>query len=73
MAQKRADWGVTIETIAEQAGLRFRPLRAEHYDFAVSRPIALGHGRRSRRCVALLEPGSAVRAELGRLGFEDDE
>jgi len=35
VAQKRADWGVTIETVATEAGLRFSPLRAEHYDFAI--------------------------------------
>jgi putative molybdopterin biosynthesis protein len=35
VAQGRADWGVTIETVAKEAGLRFRPLQPEHYDFAV--------------------------------------
>ncbi len=70
VAQKRADWGVTIETVAEQAGLRFRPLRAEHYDFAVpaerwERP-ALVELRR------LLEPGSSLRRELAESGFTLD-
>ena len=70
VAQKRADWGVTIETVAEQAGLRFRPLRAEHYDFAVpaerwERP-ALVELRR------LLEPGSPLRRELAESGFTLD-
>ena len=67
VAQKRADWGVTIETIAEQAELRFRPLRAEEYDFAIpedrfERPAVVALRR-------LLEPGSPLRAELEALGF----
>ena len=70
VAQKRADWGVTIETVAEQAGLRFRALRSEHYDFAIPR------SRWDTPAVAalrrLLEPGSEVRARLARLGFRDD-
>lgn len=37
IAQRRADWGVSIENIARAAGLRFQPLRAEHYDFAIPR------------------------------------
>jgi putative molybdopterin biosynthesis protein len=69
VAQKRADWGVTIEPVARQAGLRFRTLRAEHYDFAVrsdrlGRPAVQALGR-------LLAPGSALRARLAELGFED--
>lgn len=67
VAQRRADWGVTIETIAKQAGLRFRPLRAEHYDFAIpndrwERPAVQALRR-------LLEPGSRLRDDLARLGF----
>jgi len=70
VSQKRADWGVTIESVAEQAGLRFRPLRAEHYDFAIPRarwdePAVVSLRR-------LLDPGTPVRALLGRLGFRDD-
>jgi putative molybdopterin biosynthesis protein len=67
VAQGRADWGVTIETIAAQSGLRFRPLRAEHYDLAVPK------ARRERPAVKALlrllrEPG-AVRDRLTQLGF----
>jgi putative molybdopterin biosynthesis protein len=69
VSQKRADWGVTIETVARQAGLRFRPLRAEHYDFVVpedrlERPAV----RAFRR---LLEPASALRERLARMGFDE--
>ena len=67
IAQRRADWGVTIETIARQAGLRFRPLRSEHYDFVIpadrwDRPAVAALRR-------LLEPASPLRAELEALGF----
>jgi molybdopterin molybdotransferase/putative molybdopterin biosynthesis protein len=33
VVQKRADWGVAIETVAQQAKLGFLPLREEHFDF----------------------------------------
>jgi len=67
VAQQRADWGVTIEPIAREAGLRFRPLRAEAYDFAIpadrwERPAVVALRR-------LLEPGSTLRARLATLGF----
>jgi putative molybdopterin biosynthesis protein len=67
VAQKRADWGVTIEPVAIQAGLRFRPLRAEHYDFAVPRARRDRPGLSALR--RLLEPGSPLRARLDELGF----
>ena len=67
VAQKRADWGVTIEPIAREAGLRFRPLRAEAYDFAIPAD------RWERRAVAalrrLLAPASPLRERLAELGF----
>jgi len=67
VAQGRADWGVTIEPVAREAGLRFRPLRAERYDFAVP---ADRWGRPAVRSLRrLLAPGSPVRAELEALGF----
>lgn len=68
VAQGRADWGVTIETVAREAGLRFRPLRAEQYDFVVpdarmERPAVVALRR-------LLAPGSALRRELAARGYE---
>jgi len=67
VAQERADWGVTIENVAQQAGLRFRPLTAEHYDFAVpverwDRPAVVALRR-------LLEPATPLRETLTRMGF----
>ena len=70
IAQKRADWGVTIETVARQAGLGFHPLRAERYDFVVpesrwERPAVVALRR-------LLELGAPLRVELHRQGFSSE-
>jgi putative molybdopterin biosynthesis protein len=68
IAQGRADWGVTIESVAREAGLRFEPLQAEEYDFAVpasrwDRPVL-------RRLRALLAAeSSALRTQLAERGF----
>ena len=66
-ARERADWGVTIQTVAEQSGLRFEPLTDEHYDFAApedrwNRPAVEALRR-------LLEKGSTLRAKLVEMGF----
>jgi putative molybdopterin biosynthesis protein len=37
VVQRRADWGMTLETIAQSAGLGFLPVQAEQYDFIVPR------------------------------------
>ena len=72
VAQGRADWGVTIETVAREAGLRFQPLQPEHYDFAV--PAARWQRPAVRRLVSLLaDPDSALRAALGSAGFPREE
>jgi putative molybdopterin biosynthesis protein len=67
VAQGRADWGVAIETVAREAGLRFRPLRAEQYDFVVpedrlTKPAVVALRR-------LLAPGSEMRRQLEARGF----
>jgi putative molybdopterin biosynthesis protein len=68
IAQKRADWGVAIETVASSAGLRFRPLRDEHYDFAVP---ASRFGRPPVQAfVRLLAEDRVVRSALHALSFE---
>lgn len=65
--QGRADWGVAIESVARQPGLKFRPLSPEHYDFAVPR------ARWNRPSVVLLrellEKDAEVRKELKGLGL----
>ena len=37
VVQGRADWGMTLDTIARNAGLGFLPVQAEQYDFIVPR------------------------------------
>jgi putative molybdopterin biosynthesis protein len=37
VVQGRADWGMTLDTIARNAGLSFLPVQAEQYDFIVPR------------------------------------
>jgi putative molybdopterin biosynthesis protein len=37
VAQMRADWGVTIDSVARRYGLGFIPMQDEHYDFVVPR------------------------------------
>ena len=71
VAQKRADWGVTIETVAREKGLRFRPLRAERYDFVV--PAGRGERPAVRALRRLLAPGGAARSRLVALGFAIDD
>jgi putative molybdopterin biosynthesis protein len=64
--QRRADWGVTLETVAKAAGLGFRFVASERYDLAfrkdrADRPAVIALGR-------LLED-PRVRAELAARGF----
>jgi putative molybdopterin biosynthesis protein len=40
VAQQRADWGVTLDTIARGAGLDFIPVQQEQYDFVSPRARA---------------------------------
>jgi putative molybdopterin biosynthesis protein len=71
VAQRRADWGVTIETVARQAGLAFHPLQDEHYDLVIPRDRWERPAVRALR--RLLEPGTALRRELQALGFATPE
>lgn len=65
VAQHRADWGVAIKPVADEMGLGFTPLAAEHYDFAVAadprRPAALD---------AFIAALAGCGDSLLRLGFE---
>jgi len=67
VAQGRADWGLTLDTLAANSGLGFLPLREEHYDFVVPK-------RRANRAgvVAfkkLLSESSTIE-QLTRLGMK---
>jgi putative molybdopterin biosynthesis protein len=71
IAQGRADWGVTIETVALEAGLRFQPLQAEQYDFVV--PASRWNRPALRLLRELLDdPEGRLRSELARHGFESN-
>ncbi len=72
IAQGRADWGVTIESVASEAGLRFVPLQAEQYDFVV--PESRWERPAIQRLRALLEDStSALRKQLAEHGFTAQE
>ena len=67
VVQGRADWGMTLDTIARSAGLGFMPVQAEQYDFIVP-------GSRMNRpgvvaFKALLQQAS-TREALARLGLK---
>jgi putative molybdopterin biosynthesis protein len=66
VAQRRADWGLAIETVARQYGLGFLPVQPEHYDFII--PSSRRDLAAVQRFAALLASG-AVRTELHEMGF----
>ena len=66
VAQRRADWGMAIESVARQYGLGFIPVQDEHYDFVA--PKARLDLAPVQRFWALLEDAS-VRKALTALGF----
>jgi putative molybdopterin biosynthesis protein len=67
VSQGRADWGVTLQSIAESAGLGFLPLQEEHFDFVVPKSRAARAGVVAFKAL-LSEP--LVQAELARLGMK---
>jgi putative molybdopterin biosynthesis protein len=66
VAQRRADWGVAIQWVAEQAGLGFFPLAEEHFDFVA--PKARSQRPAVRAFRELLADPTTQR-ELERFGF----
>jgi len=66
VAQQRADWGITIESVARRYGLGFIPLQDEHYDFAV--PKSRFERPPVRRFQAVLED-DVLKAALCAAGF----
>jgi putative molybdopterin biosynthesis protein len=67
VAQGRADWGMTLDTIARGAGLGFLPVQEEQYDFIVPRSRANRPGVVAFK--ALLQQAS-TREALTRLGMK---
>ncbi|MCL1601637.1 MAG: molybdopterin biosynthesis protein [Actinomycetia bacterium] len=65
--QRRADWGMTLDTVAAVAGLGFFLVAEEKYD------VAIREDRWDRPAVAALRnllEDSSVRSDLASLGFE---
>jgi putative molybdopterin biosynthesis protein len=70
VAQRRADWGIAIESVARLYGLGFLPVAPEDYDFL------LVERRADRPAIAaflaaLRDP--AVRAQIAALGMRPAE
>jgi molybdopterin molybdotransferase/putative molybdopterin biosynthesis protein len=70
VSQGRADWGVTLETIAASAALGFLPLQQEQYDFVVPEPRA-----RRPAVLAFIEllTEPETRSALTRLGMSVEQ
>ena len=66
VAQKRADWGITIAPVAEASGLGFIPIAEEHYDFACRAADADGRTLSQFRTALASDD---VRAGLRLMGF----
>jgi putative molybdopterin biosynthesis protein len=67
VVQGRADWGMTLDTIARSAGLGFLPVQAEQYDFIVPRSRMNQPGVVAFK--TLLQQAS-TREALARLGLK---
>ena len=67
LLQGRADWGVTLDTIARSAGLGFIPVQHEQYDFVA--PKARAHHPGVRAFRSWLEKPQ-TRDALARLGMK---
>ncbi|MCH7726325.1 MAG: molybdopterin biosynthesis protein [Planctomycetes bacterium] len=67
VTQERADWGVAIQNVSDQAALGFLPLTDEHYDFVV--PESRWR-RPAIEAFRKLLADNSVRNELSRRGFE---
>jgi putative molybdopterin biosynthesis protein len=67
VSQGRADWGVTLDTIAGDAGLGFLPVQEERYDFVVPKSRA---NRLGVIAFTQLLQQPRVRESLARLGMK---
>jgi putative molybdopterin biosynthesis protein len=67
VVQSRADWGVTLDIIASQAGLGFLPVQEERYDFVVPKVRAT---RRGVIAFTRLLQEPRARQALARLGMK---
>jgi putative molybdopterin biosynthesis protein len=67
VSQGRADWGVTLDMVANQAGLGFLPVQEERYDFVVPKVRA---NRRGVVAFTRLLQEPRAREALARLGMK---
>ncbi len=67
VVQGRADWGMTLDTIARRSGLGFIPVQHEQYDFVVPRMRAT---RPAVEAFTALLADAATREALTRLGMQ---
>ena len=67
VAQGRADWGVTLDTIANSAGLGFLPMQEERYDFVTPKSRA---NRPGVAAFKTLLNETSTRDALARLGLK---
>ncbi len=65
IVQRRADWGVAIQCVAQQTELRFLPITEEQYDFVV--PISRAH-RPAVETFRKMLADPTVQAALEKLG-----
>jgi putative molybdopterin biosynthesis protein len=67
VTQGRADWGVAIRSVGDQAGLGFLPLTEEQYDFVAPKSHA---EKPAVRSIIKLLADSDVRDHLAGMGFK---
>ncbi len=67
VAQRRADWGMTIAPVASEAGLGFIPFAEESYDFAL---VSARKGRPAVKAFLDSMRSSETREALRQAGFE---
>ena len=69
IAQKRADWGVAIRSVAEDSGLDFFPMQYEEYDFII--PNKRLNRPEVRQFINLLQEAN-IQSQLNKLGLSTD-
>ena len=67
VAQKRADWGFAIRSVAEDSGLEFIPIQDEEYDFVI--PKERLQRPEVARFLSLLEEKD-IQKKLAELGLK---
>ena len=66
IAQKRADWGIAIRSVAEDSGLDFFPMQDEEYDFII--PNKRLNRPEVRQFINLLQEAN-IQSQLNKLGL----